>query len=262
MPIKDLIVIMKDAQAADGALMLAGAIAVRYSARLEITFPLPLAQEAASARAYRSTSARTFVTAMTAVRERIDIVRHAFEDWAATLGISHGWRTVETDLPEALSQAARCADLAVVSPSVDVEEIGLDPLDILLASGCPTLVVPRGGHSARIWGSALVAWNASRAARRAVQDALPLLKEMRTVTVLCLGASADTIGAHLARHGITARIEHHPVPPAGIAAAILARAAELKSDLIVMGAEDNADAACATQRDLIGGLSMPALLSR
>ena len=64
----------------------------------------------------------------------------------------------------------------------------------------------------------LVAWKSSREAARAVNDALPLLREARSVTVLAInpesGVAGDgdtpaaDIALHLARHGVKAEAAH------------------------------------------------------
>jgi nucleotide-binding universal stress UspA family protein len=135
--------------------------------------------------------------------------------------------------------------------------------------------VPLDFHTSKISRHALIAWNASREARRAVQDALPFLKEMADTTVLILGTTdgENTPGAapeaeieqHLARHGIAARIEHRFVAQDEIAETILSRAAELKSDLIVMGAFGTARAhgsgPSLVTRIVLERMSVPVLLS-
>jgi len=121
-----------------------------------------------------------------------------------------------------------------------------DPADVVLDVGCPVLVVPRAGQFERIERHALVAWNGSREAARAVRDALPLLKLVAAVTVLAVNAEqggeepgAD-IARHLARHGITVEIDQSTAPDMATADVLLSRAADLGSDLIVMGAYGHA----------------------
>jgi nucleotide-binding universal stress UspA family protein len=244
MPIKDLVIVMDGMRSVEAAITLAGSIAERYSAHLEVAFLLPPVQTTTSTAGYRSASARAYAAAIRRVHRQVAAVRHAFEAWAETLGIVLRWHTIEADLSGALAMKASCADLAIVRQRsvADAEDSLVDPVEILLASGCPTLVVPLDGHSAKISRHALIAWNASREARRAVQDALPFLKEMADTTVLILGTHEgestpeDEIEQHLARHGIAARIEHRFVAQDDVAETILSRAAALKSDLIVMGA--------------------------
>jgi len=277
MPIKDLVIVMDGMRSVEAAVTLAGSIAERYSAHLDVAFLLPPVQATPSTAGYRSASARAYAAAIRRVHRQVAGVRHAFEAWAETLGIVLRWHTIEADLSAALATKASCADLAIVRQRAvaDTEDSLVDPVEILLASGCPTLVVPLDGHTSKISRHALIAWNASREARRAVQDALPFLKEMADTTVLILGTNdgGNTPGAapeneieqHLARHGIVARIEHRFVAEDEIAETILSRAAELKSDLIVMGAFGTARAhgsrPSLVTRTVLERMSVPVLLS-
>ena len=92
----------------------------------------------------------------------------------------------------------------------------------------------------------LVAWNASRAATRAINDAMPLLAGAETVTVLCVDPDEDSrahgevpgmdIAAHLARHGVKASVESTVSGGIGVGNALLSRASDIGADLLVMGA--------------------------
>ena len=77
---------------------------------------------------------------------------------------------------------------------------------------------PMPAPSRRLGRRVLVGWNASREAARAVADALPILAAAESVTVLAVNPDdrpnpqgeepgAD-IALHLARHGVTAKVEH------------------------------------------------------
>jgi nucleotide-binding universal stress UspA family protein len=179
----------------------------------------------------------------------VQAARGTFERILAKQGGLCGWQTAADWSGAGVATHARYVDLAVVgqlAPDADRARAP-DPGDVALGSGGPVLVVPHWGRHETIERHALIGWNASREARRAIQDALPLLKLVRSVTVLTIGpdhgaarygeeAGAD-IARHLARHGLQVDVEqmvadwdHEP------ADLLLARAAELGSDLIVMGA--------------------------
>jgi nucleotide-binding universal stress UspA family protein len=91
-----------------------------------------------------------------------------------------------------------------------------------------------------------VAWDASREATRAVNDAIPLLASATTVTVLSVDPAigrtehGDVPGAdialHLARHGVNVRVEQTVSGGIGIGDLLLSRASDLGADLLVMGA--------------------------
>jgi nucleotide-binding universal stress UspA family protein len=106
-------------------------------------------------------------------------------------------------------------------------------------------VVPYIGGSDIIGRRALVAWNASREAARALNDAIPLLEDAENVTVLSVNPKrgirgegdlpAADIALHLARHGMKAEASYVVAEDIGVGDALLSRAADLGSDLIVMG---------------------------
>ena len=82
---------------------------------------------------------------------------------------------------------------------------------MIFASGRPILVLPTASRARPLeLGTVAVAWDFSRAAARAVSDALPLLeraKNARIVTVIDekdfdTSHSAEELAKNLARHGI------------------------------------------------------------
>ena len=82
---------------------------------------------------------------------------------------------------------------------------------VIFGSGRPTLILPQSPRSRPFeLGTVAVAWDFSRAAARAVSDALPLLekaKKVRVVTVLNEKQldnknSAEELSKNLSRHGI------------------------------------------------------------
>ena len=81
----------------------------------------------------------------------------------------------------------------------------------MFGSGRPTLILPQNPRSRPFeLGTVAVAWDFSRAAARAVSDAMPLLekaKKVRVVTVLNEKRldnkhSAEELSKNLSRHGI------------------------------------------------------------
>jgi nucleotide-binding universal stress UspA family protein len=92
----------------------------------------------------------------------------------------------------------------------------------------------------------VVAWDAGREAARAVNDALPILRRAKAVTVLSINPqpSYDGYGeepgadlaVHLARHGVKVEVQHSKGEEIGVGNAILSRLADHGADLLVMGA--------------------------
>jgi nucleotide-binding universal stress UspA family protein len=146
---------------------------------------------------------------------------------------------------------------------------------LLLASGVPTIVIPEQWTSTTLAARVLIGWNGSRAARRAIGDAMPVLSAAQKVTVLVVDAhktpdhygpepGAD-ISLYLSRHNIRVELEQVTSNGASIAATVLSKAAQQESDLIVIGAYSHARSAeilfGGVTRDLLARTSLPLFLS-
>jgi nucleotide-binding universal stress UspA family protein len=117
---------------------------------------------------------------------------------------------------------------------------------LLRQSGSPVLLIPTARPGDLVEPHIVIAWNGSAKARRAVNDALPLLRMASRVTVLIVDAQRHPeihgedpgrdVVDHLARHGILAltrcvAAEGHPVSEV-----IATEADGLDADLVVIGA--------------------------
>ncbi|HEX6015975.1 MAG TPA: universal stress protein, partial [Geminicoccaceae bacterium] len=107
---------------------------------------------------------------------------------------------------------------------------------VVLSAGGPVLMLPRAEAGQRqlqrLGHRALVAWNGSREAARALKDALPFLAAAGEQVAVRLDAAA----ALLKRHGAPVTAKQIP-PGAGDAGATLLGAADAEgADLLVMGA--------------------------
>ena len=171
-----------------------------------------------------------------------------FREIAAREGVEWEWRIGEGDAADLLGMAARLQDLIIVGQS-DWEhtESAWDVAErMVLTSGKPTVVVPRGSAVETAGKNVLVAWNGSREAAEALLAARPFLKNADRVTVMA-GQGRETlptrtnvpkldVSAYLSRHGITATYQPLEDPDTDAGEAIIAAATELRADLIVMGA--------------------------
>ena len=80
---------------------------------------------------------------------------------------------------------ARCADIIVSgghSPAFSDAFALASPKDLVMQAGRPLLVVPDGVNWLDL-RSVLVAWKDTPEARRAVADALPMLRKAKDVTI-------------------------------------------------------------------------------
>ena len=100
---------------------------------------------------------------------------------------------------------------------------------LLLASGAPVLLVPDDWSGTAIGDRVVIAWNGSREARRAVNDAMPFLGGAAQVTILIVDAprahrsddepGADIVG-HLRRHDIEAAVRVASPQASGVASTL------------------------------------------
>lgn len=128
------------------------------------------------------------------------------------------WRSsnVSNEKPvDYVARQARCADLVVTHSDYDKalfdEARRISAADLVMQAGRPVLAVPAplGTLAAR---HVLVAWKDAPAARRAVADALPLLKQAKQVIVAEVTDAppsqvpdgANDVAAWLTQHGVAA----------------------------------------------------------
>lgn len=179
-----------------------------------------------------------------------DAARRALERFdllAADEGVgSYETRLADDEAGAALALDARYCDLAIVGrASRGITPLRPDDLaqHLILTSGRPVLVVPMADPFAALEGGALVAWDGSVQATRAVDGALPLLRAARNVTVLAFAAGTGChddeacarLASFLRRHDIHSRARIRPCAT-DLGAAMLAEASERGARLLVMGA--------------------------
>jgi nucleotide-binding universal stress UspA family protein len=178
-------------------------------------------------------------------------VEAAFRDRLQREAVEGEWRLVDGNLPATVALHARYADLTIVGqpnpqePS-DARSHAGALVATVMTSGRPVLAVPFVGDFPTVGERVLVAWNASREAARAVNDALPLLTRAKLVTILAvnprlgIGGHGDVpaadIALHLARHGVKAEAAHTAGGEIPESQALLSSAADIGADLIVAGA--------------------------
>ena len=115
---------------------------------------------------------------------------------------------------------------------------------LVLATGVPFLLLPEPWTGAAA-EHVVVAWNASREARRAIADALPFLTGAKSVTVLVVDPERNPrhgeepgadVARYLIRHGAKVVVEQVQSQGQPIARIILNYAERHDTDLIVVGA--------------------------
>lgn len=140
------------------------------------------------------------------------------------------------------SEKARTYDLIVV-PIYAHDQIVPLIEGLTFDTGRPVLLMTEQSGS-NPFNKVVVGWDGSRAAARALGDALPFLAAARSVTIASVTGEKDMasraplphIVRHLERHGITADTVEIPANGRDAGAALQAYCKEAESDLLVMGA--------------------------
>ncbi len=171
-----------------------------------------------------------------------------FEEAAKRAGVSYETRLMSSSVSGAADQVGRLTrrfDLAVVGQPKRDEGMPDEVLDegVLFDSGRPVLFVPYIQKDGLKLDHVMVCWDGSRAATRAIGDAMPVLEKAKQVDLVIVAAkeaktneiSGADMGQHLARHGIKVDVKRITSPDIDTASTILSYAADASTDLIVMG---------------------------
>lgn len=170
--------------------------------------------------------------------------RAAFQAGSAKVS----WRSACDFWPvsDFLAQEARAADLIVTSPEAGdfldrLDQTHIGPL--VLKAGRPVLLVPREQRRLNL-DKVVVAWKDTREARRAVMDALPLLRKAAAVSIVEICSPGTIKEAHQRTGDVAQWLQAHGVPAHGIAEScefnelegLRARLRNKGCDLLVAGA--------------------------
>jgi nucleotide-binding universal stress UspA family protein len=189
--------------------------------------------------------------------------------------LPYEFRHDEGDPVSVLAAHGRFVDLVVVSQPDRETTFPMLAHELAIVAGRPLLVVPRFVAPTTIGANVLVAWNGGREAARAIGDAMPLLVRAGQVQVMTISASADRatedatsaadMAAHLARHGVKAEARNAVAADIDVANLVLSAAADLGSDLLVMGAYGHSRlreiVLGGATRGILQSLTVPVLLS-
>ena len=191
-------------------------LAIRHEARLvglcAADAPLPLAGPEAGAMAVE-----VWQQMKDAIGERQRKLHAEFDELVAG-SVPSGWRAVLDNPTRALARSARLADLVVTAAPQGAASGNAfrvaDPGSAVLQAGRPILVAAEGAEHV-LGKTVVVAWKDTREARRAVADAIPLMKLANEVSVVTVDAQpddwiragVDDVAAYLWSHGIKARSE-------------------------------------------------------
>ncbi len=249
MPFKSIAVFVDATPAGEARTTYAARMAFHYGAHLVGIFTVPSISG--------GSPAESFVQGRQAVRQviaghkakeaaAIDAAKRSFSLACTREDISFEFRFLhQDDFHDGAALNSLHTDLVIAgSPRLGGLPGDWSAAALLLATGVPFLLLPEpwSGVAAE---HVVVAWNASREARRAITDALPCLVTAQSVTILVVDPERNPrhgeepgadVAHYLARHGarvVVEQVQSHGEP---IAKIILAYAERHKTDLIVVGA--------------------------
>lgn len=205
---------------------------------------------------------RLFAPAAIVVREARSLIAKANDDrkaQAQTYGselvarAAAGGVTASVDvhqedynsLADRMAYLARFADVSILE--ADAGNISLHEgvlQEVLFASGRPVIVVPPEWAGSAKVEKAIVSWDGSAKAARALGDAMPLLIHASEVEIVSISGDPDAskridaaeIAPHLSRHCKKVTVTSLPAQNNDIAATLSSHAKLTRADLIVMGA--------------------------
>jgi nucleotide-binding universal stress UspA family protein len=172
-----------------------------------------------------------------------------FEATAKAAGVNFESRILDASIagaPDMFGRIARRFDISVVGQARPEQGASEELLieGALFHSGRPIIIVPHNQKNELKLDRAIVCWDGSRPAARAIGDAMPFLTQMKAVEVVVVIGERDKSGEitginmrrHLERHGISVTLKHITTGSGSdVQRAILTHAAEAGPDLIVMG---------------------------
>jgi nucleotide-binding universal stress UspA family protein len=155
------------------------------------------------------------------------------------------WRVIHGYPNFVAAVVSRYADLVIAgqSPTKAPQNKIVDPGEVVSTSGRPMFIVPQKFKPKGYTGHAILGWNGSREAARAISDAMMILGSESKVTVVYMGPKSSMpesfgfdIAEHLQRHGIQVDQIELEAKAADTGMDLIDYANSVEADLIVMGA--------------------------
>jgi nucleotide-binding universal stress UspA family protein len=277
--LKDLLVPMTRAEGDETALQVAIDLAARSDAHLAVLIPVSLPVMIPSEWGTYPTD--LYSGAYDEARRQGEALAETLRARLARLEVASEVRVVESQYMSARRIAAlhaRHADLTVITaPTRTPGHSAVESLflDVLMESGRPVLVVAPGYRVEVPAKRAVIAWQPTREASRAVHDALPLLRNAELVDVLTVDPEISEAGhgeqpgadlaTHLARHGLNVRVVSLSGTGESIARSILGHCIQTGAGLLVAGGYSHSRfreiVVGGVTRDLLAAAHLPILFS-
>ena len=275
MPISNILVAFNGTQTSQSALDLATRLATHHDAHLTGL----IAQSLASVTAYGDAYMPPDLVGQL-MRNQSETEQRIAKMFAAKL--EKEGRSARSDFHivrgapnETYAAFARTYDLLVVGQKEgDMWDSQKEPNPdvVALMSGRAVLVTPKDTSDVKIGGDIVVAWDGTRAAARALAEAMVLVEEASRVMVLHIGTDDSEVRKpgrnvmeHLSRHGISAELRIEPKANRSVGEAIRDTAEAVGASCLVMGAYEHSRFSEAifggATRDVLDGIKVPVLMA-
>ncbi len=249
MAIKDLLIAYDGSDAAKSATHMAVKMAEKYDAALTGAYVYWPQQYGSDVK--RWISQDVLATMRDAERQAADELGQSFRELVAAIGPSRpvSWIVEPGQAGPMLARIGRFHDILMVGQFVGAlrrERGALDPEDLVQRAGRPIIIVPENHDTQPFKEHAAVAWDGSKAAARALSDAMQILETKNKLDILTVetGRTRDhyapmperDIVAHLKRHGVEAQVVKLDASSGHVGDAILDHCKATGPDVLVMGA--------------------------
>lgn len=246
MPVQDILVHVDRTHATEARLNYAVALAKAYDAHLTALYVSPKLETA-----HLTTvdfPAELMAKQASKHNERASAVKAQCEEKANNAGISLNWVEAVGAMDKTIMAYAAACDYLILGQAAEDDpnyHLSQDPDQMILSCGRPTLIVPSVSVKMEPPKKAVVAWNGSAEAVRALNDALPLLQQSDVVEILRIDPDAstkwnaadfDNLIAHLARHGVNAQASRTVSGKLHTTDVLLNHISDSNADLLIMGA--------------------------
>lgn len=201
-----------------------------------------------------------------------------FEELAKQAGVMTESQMIDVapgHVGDTFGRIARSFDLSVIrqaEPNKAEQEVPIIE-GALFESGRPVIVVPYVQTQGAKFNCVMVGWDGSRAAARAIGDAMPVLERAKMIEVFTVvaGPTKNTelpgidIGQHLSRHGLKVEVKRIPAEGINVPEAILSHAADISADFMVMGGYGHSRlreyVLGGATRGILASMTLPTLMS-
>ncbi len=174
--------------------------------------------------------------------------------------VSWNYRHVDAESASGLAGFAGLQDVIVVSrPSVRKTSYNPAMLfgDILYKSDTPLLIAPSNSKGFNVSAPAVIAWNGSPEAAKALKSSVPMLQLASAVHIICIEEDSRfdlppvDASEYLSRHGIHTDIHQKSTSKSEIVGLLVSSAQDLGASYIVMGAYGHSR----TYESIFGGVT-------